>query len=283
MTSRWKKYALLAVYIFIRAATVFSEENNEKFDTLFSLAVSSKYNHLQFLYDDNMNAVSNKPVDIGFNLTYKNLSLGIGIGVPFTNSNEYQKSTAFDIKLKYYNDFIFGEASFRYYDGFHSDTSPVDLELLSGGLMVEYILNRDHLLRSVYKLDRLQTVTNGSFLFGSNAFITSLLSNDIHSYMDKTQYIYFGPNIGYSYTWILGNNYFINIFLVVGTDLCIKYNTKQYFLTPQVMSKFSAGKHNSSWSVNFELDMDYVSYSEKFNFRDALLSESACITISKRF
>jgi hypothetical protein len=49
------------------------------------------------------------------------------------------------------------------------------------------------------------------------------------------------------------------------------------------MSKFSAGKHNSSWSLNFELDMDYVSYSKKFNFRDALLSESACITISKRF
>jgi hypothetical protein len=278
-----KKYVLLVVYIFIGTTMAFSEENTEKFDTLFSLAVSSKYSHLQFLYNDNMNAASNKPVDVGFNFTYKNLSLGIGIGIPFTNSNEYQKSTALDIQLNYYNDFIFGNVSFRYYDGFHTDTSSVDLELFSGGLMVECVLNRNHLLRSVYKLDRLQTVTNGSFLFGANAFITSLLSNDIHSYMDRTRYIYFGPNMGYSYTWILGNNYFINIFVVLGADLCINYNTSQYFFTPQVMSKFSAGKHNSSWSVNFGLDMNYVSYSEKFNFRDALLSESACITISKRF
>jgi hypothetical protein len=262
---------------------VFSEENTDKLDTMFTLAVSSKYNYLQFLYDDNMNAQSNKPVDIGFNVSYKNVSLGFGIGIPFTHSKEYPKSTALDIQLRYCNDFIFGEASFRYYDGFHNDTNHVDLELFSGGLVVEYILNRDHLLRSVYKLDRLQTATNGSFLFGANAFITSLLSNDIHSYTDITQYIYFGPNIGYSYTWILGNNYFINLFFVLGADLCINYNAKQYFFTPQVMSKFSAGKHNSSWSVNFWLDMNYVSYSGKINFMDALLSESACLTISKRF
>jgi hypothetical protein len=274
---------LLAVCIVIKTAIVFSEENTDRFDAAFTLAVSSKYNYLQFLFNEDMNAQSNKPVDVGFNISYKNVSLGFGIGIPFAYSKEFPKSTTLDIQLTYCNDFLFGEASCRYYDGFHNAAGHVDFELFSGGLMVEYIVNRNHLLRSVYKLDRLQTTANGSFLFGLNVFITSLSSNDIHSYNDKTRYIHFGPNAGYSYTWILRNNYFINIFFTAGIDGCVNYNTRRYFFTPQVMSKFSVGKHNSSWSINFEIDSDYISYSEKFSIWDALLSESACLTISKRF
>jgi hypothetical protein len=246
-------------------------------------AVYSRYNYLQLIYDDNKNAQSNAPVDAGFTFSYKNMSLGFGIGIPFTYSRDYPKSAALDIQLNYCNDYFYGEASFKYYNGFHNDFDFVDLKLLSGGFLGEYILDKNHSLRSVYRMDRLQTVPNGSFLLGWNLFITSIDSDDIHYYQNKKDYLYFGPSMGYSYTWVLKNNYFINAFLVIGPDLCVEYDASRYFFTPQLTPKISIGKHNNSWSLNFETKLNYISFSPNFSFSDALLSASACMTISKRF
>jgi hypothetical protein len=271
------------IHLLIRVYALYAEENIISFDNIFTLAVSSKYNYLRFLYDDNKSAGSNALVNIGFNFSRENISLGLGIGIPFTHSKEYEKSTALDIHLNYCNDFMYGELLFKYYDGFHNDTGSVDLKLLSGGLSGEFILNKEHSLRSVYRMDRLQTVSNGSFLLGLNVSAASIASDDIHYYQNTIGYIYFGPNLGYSYTWIVEHNYFINIFFVAGPDVCMEYNTALYFFTPQIMSKISVGKHNNFWSVNFELELNYVSFSKEFSIKDVLLSTSACITVSKRF
>jgi hypothetical protein len=278
-----KKYTVMVVYLVIGLNIIYPDENIISFDNIFTLAVSSKYNYLRFLYEDNKSAESNALVDIGFNFSRKNLSLSLGIGIPFTHSKEYEKSTALDVQLKYCNDFIYGELFFKYYDGFHNDSGSVDLKLLSGGLSGEFILNKEHSLRSVYRMDRLQTISNGSFLLGLNASGAAITSDDINYYQNEMNYIHFGPNIGYSYTWTFGHNYFINIFLVIGPDLCLEYNSSQYFFAPQIMSKITTGKHNNSWSINFELESNHVSFSERFSISDALLSTSACITISMRF
>jgi hypothetical protein len=276
-----KRYAVMAV-LCITIAAAFSEENIQSFDNKFSLSVLSKYNFVQFLYDDSKTAQSNRPVDIGFKFSYKNLTLGFNICIPFTYSKEYNESASLDIQLNYCNDYVYTEAVFKYYDGFHSGNNAVVLELFSGGFFGEYILNKNHSLRSVYALDRLQTVSNGSLLLGGNFFATSIESSEIESYVNKTAYMYFGPNAGYSYTWVLENNYFINIFLVLGADLCVT-NTQRYSFTPHMLSKFSVGKHNNLWSINFELEANYVSFSEKFIMPDSLFNSSACVTVTRRF
>jgi hypothetical protein len=144
--------------------------------------------------------------------------------------------------------------------------------------------NKHHSLSAVYDLDSKQLISNGSFLLGMGVFYTSIFGNDnsIKHYADKQRFIYFGPNVGYSYTFVSRYNIFFNIRLSIGLDAGINTSENRWLFIPQIMPKLSFGYHGDSWSISFIGDCnDTIILWDKNNFDNLLLS-SMTITFSKQ-
>jgi hypothetical protein len=280
-----KLFVCCIIILFVNLNVLFAEEeeNIVPFDNTFALTFSTKYNSVQFLQFDGNNLSSNRPLDAGLTVSYKDLSLGFYVSIPGVYVKEYAKSNSLDFQIDYFNDFAFCEVLLKYYDGFNNDTDAVDLQLFSGALLFGYIFNKQHhSLRSTYSLSRLQTKSSGSFLLGGNIWLSSIESAALNQYRSKIYYINFGPNIGYSYTWILSRGWFFSTFLTAGADICINKNTADWFFTPQIMPKITVGKHNDLWSVNFIVEANYLCFN-KNNNRDFLFFGAASVNVTRRF
>jgi hypothetical protein len=88
---------------------------------------------------------------------------------------------------------------------------------------------------------------------------------------------------GYSYTWILPHDMFINVFINIGANLGINSNTNEILFIPQIKPKFSFGHHNNSWSVNMVIGCNTTITTWGKNDTDTLLFAPITITFSKRF
>jgi hypothetical protein len=213
-------------YLFIMFLSLFSFINGTDqeaavipFDNLLTLKILLKYNFLQFTQNASPNdkITSNRPFDFGVGLGYKDLSLVFFAAIPYSPDSAVEKSTSFDVGFSYFNrSSMYFDAYFKYYDGFHTEKytingENIDLRIITVGLFGEYIFNAGHSLRGVYNLDCKQTASNGSFLAGDGLFYVSIHSKDNEMNISPTQQniFYLGPNIGYSYIWVLKRDFFI--------------------------------------------------------------------------
>jgi hypothetical protein len=192
------------------------------------------------------------------------------------------------LQFNFYGEDTFWELFYKDYRGFYNEifneNVSMDLDISSGGIFFEYILlSNEHSIRSVYNLDRLQKVSNGSILVGFDAFYTSILSHDglLEYYRERKNSMYFGPTIGYSYTWIFGNNYFLNLYCILGLNVGVDFDN-HYFFAPEILPKLSLGKHNGLWSMNFIVGCNYLPFLRN-SYKDALFSGVANVNFSRRF
>lgn len=241
--------ALFLFLIFVSINGNAWETEVSNFDNLFALKLSLNQNFLSYNQTRlDYNLDSNRPMDIGIGFSYKDFSLGFSVSVPFMYDKNYSKSKSFDINGDYFfgNSFIF-DGYIKYYNGFHDDSGyNVDLEIFTLGFSGEYIFNKNHSLRSVYNLDRKQPASNGSFLIGGGGFFVSANLND--GVLISGKELHFGPNFGYSYTWIIKKDFFINLVAITGIN-GIKSEDVFYF-GMHVLPKLSLGYHGKKWSIN---------------------------------
>ncbi|QQO10004.1 DUF4421 family protein [Breznakiella homolactica] len=265
----------------------------QSFGNDFAVRFSLKYNFLSFTEhrEPEDEYTSNRPIDIGIGATYKRISLGFSISIPFLYNHEFSKTDSFDFSVSYFGNILAVEAFCRKYEGFHleegtANIDETDLALFSAGVSGMYIFNNEvHSLRAAYTLNRMQTVSSGGALLGFGMFYTSIHSEDglIGRYSEKMHYIHFGPNAGYSYTWIFKNNFFININAVIGINAGVCVTNGEWFFSPQVLPKFSAGHHGGTWSVNVAFTGNFLGIIRDSSVSDSILSGKTSITFSKRF
>jgi hypothetical protein len=243
-----------------------------KFDNTFSLKFLLEKNILffqQYSHDYEFN--TNRPLDAGIKLGYKDISFGFVISIPFIYDRNYSKSPSFDMTLNhFYEDSAYFEGYIKYYNRFHNDDDyEIDLTILTIGVSGEYIFNKNHSIRSVYNLDRKQAVSNGSFLLGGGLFFSSIYSdNTFIDYFDKEKTFYLGPNCGYSYTWILKRGIFVNLLITFGINCMI--NDNSFSVGVQSSPKISCGYHGKTWSTHFYLN-GYLLSSDQSSDRETRL------------
>ncbi|GMO70317.1 MAG: hypothetical protein Ta2A_18890 [Treponemataceae bacterium] len=196
---------------------------------------------------------------------------------------------------------MYYEIFFKRYDNFYLDNGEetlarknTGLDIMSSGIMAGWIHNhKNHSLRSVFTLSEKQTVSSGSFLYGFGVFYTSIRFNSSINYLpqnetmtryNKRQHIvYFGPTAGYSYTWILPHDMFLNLGLIVGANLGVTINDAKILFVPQINPKITFGHHNTSWSVNAVMGCNTsILLWDKDNF-DIVVPATMSVTFSKRF
>jgi hypothetical protein len=259
-----------------------------KFENLFSLKLSMKYNFLSFSQPlDDYELKSNRPSDLGIGFGYKDFSFTFSINIPFLYDRDYLKSKSFDLNFtRFFGESIYFDGHIKYYDGFHYEeknqiNTGIDSKMFLTGISGEYIFNKNHSLRSVCNLDRKQLISNGSFLIGGEIFFSSIsIKNELINYVDKQNVFYFGPNFGYSYTWIIKDKFFVNILMVLGingtiTDEIFNFNF-------QALPKLSFGYHGKTWSINlfhnYNVLIYHKNYTDKYNVHSGISS----INFSKR-
>jgi hypothetical protein len=182
---------LFLVFFFISGTNrLFAEGEIIPFDENFALNFYGNFNIVNFASKENRHYTSASPWSIGLGIRYKNISGRLFLPLWFDNN-------PFDIQLNSYYEKIYYELFFRQYKNFYRDQDdggdkhPVSgFDILSTGILAGWIQNnKRHSLGSVYNLDKKQTESSGSFLYGFGVFYNtknSITPNDVINSGDKT-------------------------------------------------------------------------------------------------
>jgi len=290
------KLFVFIINIFCIFPLLYAQENVLSFDKNWALDVSLNYHTLQFYQSDSFVCRGNKPLDLGLEIRYKKFELGFNIELPFLYEYYYPRSESFDINTKYIGERVVTNINFSKYSSFYIDEyqdmgKEVDLDIMSTGFSVYWILDHEkHSLRGVYKLDRKQTVSSGSPLIGFGGYYNSIHSNDnkLPGYEDKQHFIYLSPLAGYSYVWIFGSGLFLNIDITVGANHGLHINERKFVLMPMAFPNMTFGYHFNTWSVNASVGANMYLAIQSFNnenidWHQLLKINAVLLNVSKRF
>jgi len=262
---------------------VYAEDNIQYFDENFAISANLNYNYGVF-NQENIVYSTNRILNVGLGFRYKYFSAAISFPIPFNVAS-------FDFEINPYFDKIYYHAYIKYYKDFYTGNTKEKsgLDVFSSAITATYVLNHEnHSLSSVISLDKRQTVSNGSLLFAFGTFFSSIYSTDtdeaMNDYNKKRQNLaYFGPGIGYSYTWVLENDVFVNLSAVIFTNMGVNTNTKELSFIPQLEPQFVFGQHKKTWSFNIKIANNSEILLKGLNYFDILTLNSFTATVSKRF
>ncbi|GHU58589.1 hypothetical protein FACS189444_2490 [Spirochaetia bacterium] len=290
-------YILFFVFFTHAAILSAAEENIVSFPENCAFNFSGIYTTNSFIQGESQYR-ADKPWSIGIGIRYKTTSLRVSVPL-YDFATLFQ---SFDMQSNAYYDALYYEAFCRRYqdfsyggtdsitaggtDGAEPDKRGIDLSLFSAGVSAGWIQNsKNHSLSAVYDLDKMQTVSSGSFLLGFGVFYTSIYCTDdtIKNYREEQRFIYFGPTAGYSYTLILPHTMFVNINFGMGLNAGFNTNESRWLIIPQFMPKISFGHHNKSWSINVVGGSNLTTIAWDKRNHDTLLASAMTLTFSKRF
>lgn len=205
---------------------------------------------------------TNRSVDIGIGGGYGDFTWSSVFAFSFGYDKEKPQSRATDHQLDYYGDRFFWRLYLKAIDGFFYDVESeekkfekADLLLVESGFNLNYLWNKEHSLRAAYSLDRRQWKSNGSFIWGVGLYYTGILSRDslMPYFEDYQQFLYAGPDIGYSYTWIFENGWFLNLLGIASANWGMNLTKKSSLRFFQILPQFATGFHGDSWSIHFPM------------------------------
>jgi hypothetical protein len=255
----------------------------EKFPERFSLSVNATFNFVNFGFEG-LSAISNAPVYLGFSGAYKDFALSFSIAHPGTYTKTSGKSTAFDAGITFYQKHWSEEMSIEFYDDFLVEGAPFDMQYISGRLQGMYIFNSDNFsLQSAYPINRLQKRSAGSLLAGADIRVTTIKSRDIALINNRHWFFDIGPGVGYSWTFVFQNYFFINLYVFASVNFRVDGTSGRLSISPAIVPKIAIGKHSKTWSFNFVLDMSTMFDMSPNRSVGYLLNNSAVLSFVKRF
>ncbi|MFY0254374.1 DUF4421 domain-containing protein [Chitinophaga sp. 30R24] len=190
----------------------------------------------------------NTPFNIGFGANYRFIGINLGFNFPFVNrqNDKYGKTNYLDLQSHIYLRKIVLDFYGQYYKGYyianpeevfgkaytvkHPYPQRPDIRNSNIGLNVQYILNDK---RFSYRAPNLQNEyqkkSAGSFIVGGEVFLgkikgdsslvpsnmlDTMFLHDIHYY--QTGIYSLAANIGYAYTFVLMQHFFVSLSLSAG-------------------------------------------------------------------
>ncbi len=200
----------------------------------------AKINSLELkVPDGTISLQPNGTGSIGLGFNYKWLGFGFSVGFPASKKSIEEKGETgrFDMQLSYFGKRLAADGFIQQYKGYYmanpSDYIPWDNEyypksrdlwVFSYGGSVHYIFNSDELsVKAAYLRNQIQKKSAGSFAAGlflykdrvgsEQGFIPPEMPIALRQSMDLKEFDAFtiGLSAGYIYTFVLGNNFFLNL------------------------------------------------------------------------
>lgn len=226
--------------------------------------LSQKYTRLNYSNSRQGYSLDFRPntnLNIGIGATYKWLTFNIAHGFNFLNTDtEKGKTHHVDLQFHGYGTKIQIDGFGQFYSGFFlpkgTAASPgtyyqrPDIKVNQVGLSIQYIVNHKRFsFRAAFLQNDWQRKSAGSLLFGfetyggrikaDSVFVPrALLKGDQSSQEVYRSYYELGPNLGYAYTLVIHENFFLTGALSVSLDYGV--NTSETTTTKTWSNGFSS-------------------------------------------
>lgn len=211
------------------------------------LLVSNKFNYFQLTDKNLSNSIRFRPdlgVNFGIGIAYKwlafDLSTNIGLQEKNIDNTRYR-----DFQLKAFSSKQYLRARYQYYSGYKidnihgfdldlsdEDRKRQDIRTIMLGLQYLHVFNYGKFsLRAPFVQNELQRQSAGSLLAGGGFHLynldadSSLITKEMEPYFnDKLYYtqlnvVTLSVNLGYIYTFVLGEGFFITLSLIPGLGI----------------------------------------------------------------
>lgn len=206
---------------------------------------SQKYTRLNYSSKSEGYSLDYRPntnLNMGIGATYKWATLNIAYGFPFMNQDsEKGKTDHLDLQFHGYGAKIQVDGFGQFYRGFFLTPKGAaakpgeyyqrpDIRVNQVGLSVQYILNHRHFsFRAAFLQNDWQRKSAGSLLFGfetyagrikaDSSFVPrAILKSDVNSQETFRSYFELGPNLGYAYTCVIREHFFVTGALSLSLD-----------------------------------------------------------------
>jgi hypothetical protein len=247
--------------------------------------LSKKYTSLSLEGKDRLKPMRyspNTPVTMGVGATYGIVTLNAGFPIPFLSrdSKETGRSKYLDLQSHIYAPQWVIDLYGQFYKGYHAtpkgsgslrpDSFYVrpDIRVNLIGASVYRLLNGERFsYRAAFLQNEWQKKSAGSWLVGAEAYTgvikgdSALVPNHLDSFyrqydIDRVRFTEFGPGIGYAYTHVHNENYFVTGSLTVNGDVSFvrefKGNSSETrtSFSPNLMVRIVAGYNSDNWMFN---------------------------------
>lgn len=201
----------------------------------------------------------NSELHFGFGFNYSVFGVNVSFS-PFNNVSEeskYGKTKSIDLRINLYGRSVIFDLYLLNHSGFYLSNPEAilegwtdveghplrpDIHVFSTGIVTQYIFNNKKFsLRATYLQNEWQKKSAGSFIVGASlfymlfdadsSFIPSNIQNPdfIGGYkLNHSSSLNIGVNGGYSYTFVLKQNFFVSLGLTVGPQFSYSVVTSEY-------------------------------------------------------
>jgi len=264
--------------------------------------LAKKFLFLFHEYDDknSRSYMPNNPFEIGLGLSINNtaISFGYGYGFNFLRDKERGKTSSFDFQFHHYGRKYTFDIFFQKYKGFYmeDDNSDIEFELCPDlkvqkyGVDAQYIFNNKKFsYKAAFSQSERQLRSAGSFLLGGGAYYTYIESDTSFIYNEKNylKNFQFGVSGGYTYTWVIKRDYFINLSITggvhFGNETIDRIGKDKLEIYPSVFPRMSMGYNKEKWSIAFSYlgNMIFPAFAENNSL--GLMSGNFQFTYTHRF
>lgn len=205
----------------------------------------------------------NNPVELGLGFSWKNsvFSFAYSYGFDFMRDKKLGKTKSFDLQFHHYNKRFVLDFFLQRYKGFYMEdekndmeyTLAPDLDLRQYGIHGQYVFNHKKFsYKAAYVHNEKQLRSAGSFLLGGGIYFSRIRSDSSFVYQ-KFNNFQFGVSLGYTYTWVINQHWFMNGAITTGINFGFenfsKLGKQKLEVYPTVFPRISVGYDHSSWSL----------------------------------
>jgi hypothetical protein len=206
---------------------------------------NTKWNTLDIIKEDQtLSLRPHSPTSLGAGFNYKDYGLAIAFGLPKSESSnkKYGSTKRLDLQMNMYSPKFGFDGFAQFYKGYYnsnpddfveweSETLPQlpSMRVVSLGLNAFYIFNSDKFsYKAAFVRNQVQLKSAGSFTAGvfghydaaetDNGFIPTEYPDSISNNFDLKSFntLAIGVTIGYLYTWVISEHFFINVGVTPG-------------------------------------------------------------------
>lgn len=233
----------------------------------------TSYNFLflnQVIRDNEKIYKSNNPVGIGFGFSWKSTAISFSYAYPFDflrDKSRGKTKTDLDFQIHHYSRKFVFDIYLQKYKGFYAeyDNKKDQIELCPDLRIKQYSIYGQYILRgnkysykAAFDQNEKQLKSAGSFLVGGNIHYSRIDSDSSFIFNEKRQLknFQFGVNGGYAYTWVISNNWFINLSTSLGinfgSESAQKFGKQKIRVSPTALPRLSAGYDRYDWSIGIK-------------------------------
>jgi hypothetical protein len=219
----------------------------------------------------------NSTLNMGVGATYNDLTLNLAYGFGFLNPDKNRgESSYLDLQGRIYPKNWVIDFYGQFYNGYYLERTNINLpdndsrmfpgmKLRKIGTSVQYLFNGEKFsYRAAFFQSEWQKRSAGSFTAGLEVYGGQVRNSDgilpTLSYgkiFDQIKYFEIGPNIGYAYSWVFKEHFFITLTATTGLSLGQSYlryedgsGENKWGIQPNYILKGFTGYNSDRWSVN---------------------------------